>query len=59
MTGHGVGRKLYKTYKRAVVGFVDQFAYPLRLEDMGEEEKAGREKCIEEWFGVKDTGSFG
>jgi large subunit ribosomal protein L23 len=46
--------KSYKTYKRAVVGLVDPFSYPLRLEDMGEKEREEREKWIEERFGIKD-----
>ncbi|KAI0342972.1 mitochondrial ribosomal protein L23 [Trametopsis cervina] len=43
----------YKTYKRAVVGLVDPFYYPLAMEDMTKEERAEREKWIEEKFQVK------
>ena len=47
--------KSYKTYKRAVVGLVDPFYYPLSLEDMEEKEKAERKKWIEDKFGIEAT----
>ena len=45
----------YRTYKRAVVGLVDPFFYPLRLEDMEEKEREEREKWIEETYKIKET----
>ncbi|KDQ26869.1 hypothetical protein PLEOSDRAFT_1043921, partial [Pleurotus ostreatus PC15] len=47
--------KSHKTYKRAVVGLIDPFYYPLRVEDMEPKEKEDREKWIEEKFGIKQT----
>jgi large subunit ribosomal protein L23 len=47
--------KSFRTYKRAVVGLVDPFFYPLRLEDMGEKEREERENWIEEEFKIKET----
>jgi large subunit ribosomal protein L23 len=46
----GHKRKAFKTYKRAVVGLVDPFYYPLRLEDMETKERTEREKWIEDNF---------
>ena len=37
-----------RTYKRAVVGLVEPFYYPLAEEDMGGEERAARRKWMEE-----------
>jgi len=51
----GYKRKAFKTYKRAVVGLVDPFYYPLRLEDMEAKEKAEREKWIEDNFQIQAT----
>ena len=48
-------RKSFKTYKRAVVGLVDPFYYPLRLEDMPEKERAEREKQIEDRYQIKES----
>lgn len=45
-------RKSFKTYKRAVVGLVDPFYYPHRLEDMTAKEKEKREQLIEENFQI-------
>ncbi|KAJ8520322.1 hypothetical protein ONZ45_g2858 [Pleurotus djamor] len=47
--------KSFKTFKRAVVGLVDPFYYPLRIEDMEPKERADREKWIEEKFGIEQT----
>ncbi|KAF5351520.1 hypothetical protein D9758_007249 [Tetrapyrgos nigripes] len=44
----GPGKKA--AYKRAVVGLVDPFYYPHRMEDMAEKEKKERLKFIEENF---------
>ena len=48
-------RKSFKTYKRAVVGLVEPFYYPLRLEDMPEKERADREKEIEDQYQIKES----
>lgn len=45
--------KPHKTYKRAVVGLVEPFYYPLALEDMSAEERSEREKWIEDQFGIE------
>ncbi|KAF8219129.1 mitochondrial ribosomal protein L23 [Tricholoma matsutake] len=47
--------KPFKTYKRAVVGLVDPFYYPLRLEDMETKEREEREKWIEDNFQIQAT----
>ena len=47
--------KSHRTYKRAVVGLVDPFYYPLSLEEMSETEKAERGKWIEDRFFIKQT----
>jgi len=41
------------SYKRAIVGLVEPFYYPLRLEDMEPERRARREAEIEEKLNVK------
>ncbi|KAI6042043.1 hypothetical protein EDC04DRAFT_1077831 [Pisolithus marmoratus] len=46
-----VGR--YRTYKRAVVGLVDPFYYPLDLEDMDRATRKEREAWLEEKFSLK------
>ncbi|KAF9462884.1 hypothetical protein BDZ94DRAFT_1193656 [Collybia nuda] len=51
-------RKAFKTYKRAVVGLVDPFYYPLRIEDMPAEARAEREKWIEDNFQIQATRSM-
>ena len=51
----GFERKPYKTYKRAVVGLVDPFYYPHRLEDMPEEERQERAEWIEKHFSIQHT----
>ena len=53
--GRDGSTKSFKTYKRAVVGLVDPFYYPLAPEDMPKEEREEREKWIEEKFQVKAT----
>jgi len=47
--------KSHRTYKRAVVGLVDPFYYPLALEDMSETERAERKKWVEQNFGVEES----
>jgi large subunit ribosomal protein L23 len=51
----GHKRKPFKTYKRAVVGLVDPFYYPLQLEDMEPKERVEREKWIEDNFQIQAT----
>ncbi|KAG6891554.1 hypothetical protein C0992_004412 [Termitomyces sp. T32_za158] len=51
-SGRNPKRKAFKTYKRAVVGLVDPFYYPHRLEDMPTQEKEEREKWIETNFQI-------
>lgn len=46
----GHHQRPYKTYKRAVVGLVDPFYYPHRLEDMPEAKREEREKWLEQHF---------
>ncbi|KAF8643190.1 hypothetical protein AX16_009175 [Volvariella volvacea WC 439] len=48
-------RKAFKTYKRAVVGLVDPFYYPHRVEDMEPKEREAREKWIEDNFQIQAT----
>lgn len=50
----GNKRKAFKTYKRAVVGLVDPFYYPLRLEDMPEKVREAREKWIEDNYQIQE-----
>ncbi|THU97783.1 hypothetical protein K435DRAFT_777858 [Dendrothele bispora CBS 962.96] len=49
----GAGRKT--SYKRAVVGLVDPFYYPHRLEDMTETQKEERLKYIEDNYHLERT----
>jgi len=53
--GSWTRKKAHKTYKRAVVGLVKPFYYPLRLESMTESEREERLKWIEESFGVQSA----
>jgi len=43
-----------KSYKRAVVGLVDPFYYPHRVEDMTEEVRRDHEKWVEQHFRIKE-----
>ncbi|KAF9234988.1 hypothetical protein BU15DRAFT_78450 [Melanogaster broomeanus] len=43
----------HRTYKRAVVGLVDPFYYPLALEDMDRAERKQREEWLEERFSIQ------
>jgi large subunit ribosomal protein L23 len=54
----GYERKPYKTYKRAVVGLVDPFYYPHRLEDMPEGKRQERAEWIEKHFVIQRTRSL-
>ncbi|RDB23745.1 54S ribosomal protein L23, mitochondrial [Hypsizygus marmoreus] len=54
----GNKRKAFKTYKRAVVGLVDPFYYPHRVEDMPSQEREEREKWIEDNFQIQATRSM-
>ncbi|KAF8636397.1 hypothetical protein AX17_003579 [Amanita inopinata Kibby_2008] len=49
----GNRRKAFRTYKRAVVGLVDPFYYPHRLEDMPEKDRQEREKWIEDNYQIQ------
>jgi large subunit ribosomal protein L23 len=51
----GTERRSYKTYKRAVVGLVDPFYYPHRLEDMPEKEQQERAEWIENHFSIQHS----
>jgi large subunit ribosomal protein L23 len=51
----GPRRRAYKTYKRAVVGLVEPFYYPQRLEDMEPEARKEREEFIERNFAIQHT----
>ncbi|KAF8202473.1 hypothetical protein BJ912DRAFT_944909 [Pholiota molesta] len=46
---------VYGTYKRAVVGLVEPFYYPQRLEDMEPEARKEREEFIERNFAIQHT----
>ncbi|ESK94855.1 mitochondrial ribosomal protein subunit l23 [Moniliophthora roreri MCA 2997] len=48
-------QKKRSAYKRAVVGLVDPFYYPHRLEDMPLEEREERENFIEQQFRVAES----
>lgn len=48
-------RKTYKSYKRAVVGLVDPFYYPHRLEDMPTEKRAEREQWLDSNFQIQEN----
>lgn len=52
-TMKGPQRRSYKTYKRAVVGLVEPFYYPHRMEDMEPEERKLREEWIEKNFAIQ------
>ena len=54
-TNSGLERRSYKTYKRAVVGLVDPFYYPHRMEDMPEKERQERAEWIETHFSIQST----
>jgi large subunit ribosomal protein L23 len=54
-TVNGFERRSYKTYKRAVVGLVDPFYYPHRLEDMPADKRKAREEWIEKHFSIQHT----
>lgn len=44
----------HRTYKRAVVGLVEPFYFPLQLEDMPQKEREARQKAIEERYGIEE-----
>ncbi|KAG6857448.1 hypothetical protein H0H87_003515 [Tephrocybe sp. NHM501043] len=54
-SGRNRARKTFKTYKRAVVGLVDPFYYPHRIEDMGEKEQHARTQWLEDNFQIMYT----
>jgi len=43
----------HRTYKRAVVGLVEPFYYPMMLEDMSKEERQAREEFLEQEYHIK------
>jgi large subunit ribosomal protein L23 len=45
--------KSYRTYKRAVVGLVEPFYYPMMLEDMSKEDREARKKSLENLYHIK------
>ncbi|KAH9004631.1 mitochondrial ribosomal protein L23 [Lactarius hatsudake] len=45
--------KSYRTYKRAVVGLVEPFYYPMMLEDMSNEERQAREEFLDQEYRIK------
>ncbi|KAI0782669.1 hypothetical protein C8Q75DRAFT_727307 [Abortiporus biennis] len=47
-------KQVFKTYKRAVVGLVDPFYYPLNMDTMSGEEKEQRQTWFEENFRLND-----
>jgi len=51
----GQSTQTYKSYKRAVVGLVDPFYYPHRLEDMPQEQRAEREEWVEKNFQIQEN----
>lgn len=51
--GSWTRKKPHKTYKRAVVGLVKPFHYPLAIEDLPRAHREEREKWIEDSFNVK------
>jgi len=42
--------KSYRTYKRAVVGLVEPFYYPMMAEDMSKADREAREKSLDEMY---------
>ncbi|KAG6916129.1 hypothetical protein DXG01_008360 [Tephrocybe rancida] len=56
--GRARTRKAFKTYKRAVVGLVEPFYYPHRVEDMPEKEQQERMQWIEDNFQIMATRSL-
>ncbi|KAF9531792.1 hypothetical protein CPB83DRAFT_848746 [Crepidotus variabilis] len=54
-TQQGYTRRAYKTYKRAVVGLVNPFYYPHRVEDMPAEMRNEREEFLERHFMIQRT----
>ncbi|KAH8103805.1 mitochondrial ribosomal protein L23 [Cristinia sonorae] len=49
------GRVKGRAYKRAVVGLVDPFYYPLAVEDMETKEREAREQWLEENFQIEES----
>jgi len=45
--------KSHRTYKRAVVGLVEPFYYPMMVEDMSKEDREAREKYLERVYSIK------
>lgn len=47
------GRRVRKTYKRAVVGLVEPFYYPQAMEDMSTEDREARQGWLENTFHIQ------
>ena len=45
--------KSHRTYKRAVVGLVEPFYYPMMLEDMSKEDREAREESLENLYHIR------
>ncbi|KAH9829998.1 mitochondrial ribosomal protein L23 [Rhodofomes roseus] len=57
-TGSWTRTRAHKTYKRAVVGLVEPFYYPLAMEDMSAEEREQREDWLEQHFQIKEKAAL-
>lgn len=51
--GAWVRGKSFRTYKRAVVGLVEPFYYPMMVEDMSKEDREAREESLEKLYHVQ------
>jgi large subunit ribosomal protein L23 len=45
--------KSFRTYKRAVVGLVEPFYYPMMVEDMSKEDREAREQNLEKLYNLQ------
>jgi large subunit ribosomal protein L23 len=46
--------KAFRTYKRAVVGLVEPFYYPMMVEDMSKEDREAREENLEKLYHLQE-----
>ncbi|TRM65364.1 hypothetical protein BD626DRAFT_488531 [Schizophyllum amplum] len=51
-------KRKYGAYKRAVVGLVEPFYWPNRLEDMPEEKRKQREEQLEQAYGIQSAKDY-
>lgn len=56
--GSWTRKQAHKTFKRAVVGLVKPFYYPMAMEDMTADERVTQEKWIEDSFGIKSMATM-